>query len=184
MIWVIIIAVVLLLVFSVRKDMKKNAAVKAAAQEAGATDGVECKHIAGLGLGEGAECEIWSFTDRLQIRDKETGQTFNLAIGKIRAIEAKTETEIREVGKSVLGRAIVGNLIVPGLGAIVGGMTGVGTTKKKGPEHHYLIVNYVDAHGEVQGITFSKDGYILQLQLFAKGVKELLAQVPREAVTL
>ncbi|MFS8534839.1 MAG: hypothetical protein FWJ65_06730 [Limnochordales bacterium] len=182
-VWAVLIAAVLGLAYGLWQQSKKNAAAQAAAREAGATDGVECKHVAGLGLANGADCQVWSFPDRLEIREKESGQTFRLALAKLRAIEAKSEREIREVQRSVVGRAVIGHLLVPGIGAIVGGMSGL-NTKKKGPLHHYLIVNYVDDHGELQGITFMGDGNILRFQQFAAGVKKLKAQMPRETVTL
>lgn len=180
--WLIFAAVVLVVVVTLWQQSRRNKAAKAAAQAAGALDGVKCKHLAGLGLAEGAECEVWSFPDRIQIREKETGRIFNLALTKVRAIEAKTTQEIQKAHRSVLGRAFVGNLLVPGIGAIVGGMTGLDKTKKI--NHDCLIINYVDNDGELQGITFMDDGNILRLNQFAAGVKKLLAEVPREAVDL
>lgn len=180
--WVILIAVVLGVVVGIWVQARQNKAIRAAAQAAGALDGVKCKHLAGLGLAEGAECEVWSFPDRLEIREKETGQVFNLALSKVRAVEAKTTQEIQKAHRSVLGRAFIGNLLVPGVGAIVGGLTGLDKTKKV--NHDCLIINYTDTAGELQGVTFMDDGNILRLRQFAAGVKKLLADLPREAVEL
>lgn len=178
MFWVFVILVVGGVVAVLVTQAKQNAAVKQAAQAAGASDGVRCQHIEGLGLSKGAPCEVWAFPDQLRIRDTQTNRVFNLALDQLRAIEAKTERELREVDKSVVGRAVLGHLLVPGLGAIVGGMSGIGTKKKRGPTHHYLIVNYVDATGELKGITFSADGNLLRLQSFAAAVRKVMAERP------
>lgn len=182
MVWIFVGAAVLIIIVEIWQQSRRNKAAKSAAQAAGAIDGVKCKHLAGLGLAEGAECEVWSFPDRLEIREKETGQAFSLALGKVRAIEAKTTQEIKKANRSVLGRAFVGNLLVPGVGAIVGGLTGLDKTKKV--NHDCLIINYTDTAGELQGVTFMDDGNILRLRQFAAGVKKLLADLPREAVEL
>jgi hypothetical protein len=173
MVWVFITVVLVGAALILILQARDNAAVQKAARDAGAIDGVRCKHIEGLGIGQGADCLVWSFADRLQINDVKTKRAFNLSLSKLRAVEAKTEQEIREVHKSVVGRAIVGHLLVPGVGAIVGGMSGVGTKKKKGPEHHYLVINYVDDAGELKGITFSMDGNILRLRSFAAGAQKV-----------
>lgn len=180
--WAILIAAVLGLIYGLWQRSRQNRAVQMAAQQAGAIDGVECKHVAGLGLNEGADCQVWAYADRLEIRETESGQVFSLALAKVRAIEAKTAQEIKQAHRSILGRAVIGNLIVPGAGAIVGAMTGLDKTKKV--TRDYLIINYVDQNGELQGITFAKDGDIFRLHSFVAGVKKQLAQIPREAVTL
>lgn len=50
--------------------------------------------------------------------------------------------ELAKQNKSVVGRAVVGGLIMGPLGAIVGGMSGIGTKNVK--NNSYLVVNYWD----------------------------------------
>ena len=54
------------------------------------------------------------------------------------SLEELTKTE-----KSVIGRAVVGGLILGPFGAIVGGMSGFGK-KEKSVNIHYLVMNYWD----------------------------------------
>ena len=51
--------------------------------------------------------------------------------------------ELTKTDKSIVGRAVVGGLILGPLGAIVGGMTGIGN-KEKSVNIHYLVMNYWD----------------------------------------
>ena len=67
--------------------------------------------------------------------------------------------------KSVIGRAVVGELLLGPVGAIVGGMSGIGTktvnVKKKTkliPAKTFFVINYADEHGEIQVVTFELAG--------------------------
>jgi len=57
------------------------------------------------------------------------------------------EQEIIEIDKSVVGRAIVGGLLLGPLGAEIGGISGVGK-KKKTKYSCYLIINYIPSASE------------------------------------
>lgn len=65
----------------------------------------------------------------------------NLSIDKINIAKFMSETEIKEKSKSVGGRAVVGGILLGPLGALVGGMSGVGDKKKK-TITNYIIINY------------------------------------------
>lgn len=54
-----------------------------------------------------------------------------------------TYAQLTQVKKSVIGRAIVGHLIMGPIGAIVGGMSGIGTKDKK-REAQYAVINFWD----------------------------------------
>lgn len=58
-------------------------------------------------------------------------------------LEKTTENELIKMDKSVIGRAVVGGLILGPLGAIIGGISGIGT-KEKISEKNYLIINFWD----------------------------------------
>ena len=65
----------------------------------------------------------------------------NLNINKISSVRIFTEKEIIEKDKSVVGRAVAGTLIAGPLGTIVGGISGVGSKKKK-KNFRIMTINY------------------------------------------
>ncbi len=54
-----------------------------------------------------------------------------------------SKTELIKESKSVIGRSIAGGLLLGPLGAIVGGMSGIGHKENQGSKH-FLIINYWD----------------------------------------
>ena len=60
---------------------------------------------------------------------------------KITACEFVPEEDIQEKSKSVAGRAVIGGLVLGPVGAIVGGMSGMGT-KKNSKLRKFIIINY------------------------------------------
>ncbi len=59
------------------------------------------------------------------------------------SIKQTTGADLVKVDKSVIGRAVVGGLILGPLGSIIGGMSGIGN-KEKVKDVSYLILNYWD----------------------------------------
>lgn len=80
-------------------------------------------------------------------------QNFSINLCQIMNIGIKTESEIIEQNKNVIGRGIVGGLLFGGLGAIIGGISGTGT-KKKRINHKYLIINYKNSSEELCVMSF------------------------------
>jgi hypothetical protein len=68
----------------------------------------------------------------------------HLPISKVTYVSLDTEQEEIEKNKSVVGRAVAGSLIAGPLGAVIGGMSGIGTKKKKGKERVILTIGYTD----------------------------------------
>lgn len=60
---------------------------------------------------------------------------------QIISIKQTSRQELISKDKTVIGRAVVGGLILGPLGAIVGGMSGIGT-KEQIKNRHYLVLNY------------------------------------------
>lgn len=83
------------------------------------------------------------FESRFPNKNTKEKASANLALEKINRAGYLTETEIIEKSKSVGGRAVAGGLILGPLGALVGGMTGIGDKKKK-ETTVYAIINYSD----------------------------------------
>jgi len=59
------------------------------------------------------------------------------------SVKQTTSAELVKIDKSVIGRAAVGALILGPLGAVVGGMSGIGN-KEKVQDISYLVLNYWD----------------------------------------
>jgi hypothetical protein len=56
----------------------------------------------------------------------------------------------------VLARAVVGNLLVPGIGGIIGGISGIGDKKKSYALSNYLfVINFKNNDGNNSEIVFS-----------------------------
>ena len=76
---------------------------------------------------------------------KALGLTANHEIHNSQIISLKqtSREELKKTDKSVIGRAVVGGVILGPLGAIVGGMSAFGN-KEKSVNIHYLVMNYWD----------------------------------------
>lgn len=90
---------------------------------------------------EDKEVKIQSKFENKKTKEKKK---VSLNLNKLNKIAALSDREIIEKQKSVGGRALAGGLILGPLGAIVGGMSGVGTKTKKGDLTNYIILNYND----------------------------------------
>jgi len=66
---------------------------------------------------------------------------------QIISIKRTSREELAKTDKSVIGRAVVGGLILGPLGAIVGGMSGIGN-KEEIKNKHYLVINFWDIENE------------------------------------
>lgn len=152
---------------------KKNKKVRQEALEQGAYDGVVSQHIEGLGIGN-VSCKILAYDDFIQIESLVNSQMFKIPAERVRAFVTKSQQEFEELDRSVVGRALVGTLLVPGIGTIIGGMSGLKTKKKK-QRSFYLIINFVDASGELKGVTFQDDLNISRLNSFTNAVNTRLS---------
>ncbi len=106
---------------------------------------VQVPHRSGVpGINENWPCEliIRPDDDRLEIRPRMSKKdSVYLPLNKVIQAGVVTEQEIIEKSKSVVGRAVLGGLILGPVGAIVGGTSGVGKKEKK-VTHAYFIINY------------------------------------------
>lgn len=92
--------------------------------------------------------------DRLIIKGKFSNiQEVNLKYEQITGITCTTEKEIIDKNKSVVGRAAIGGVLLGPLGAIVGGMSGVGNKQQK-KTRYYMIINYKSRDGETKILSF------------------------------
>ena len=127
------------------------------------------------GLKNGTPVAVGILNDLLTVRKRLEKETFYfLELNKLKKAEILTDTQILEQQKSVIGRAAVGGLILGPLGAIVGGMSGIGNKSKK-ETRHYLIINYISPEGE-KAISFEIVGASIGWDKLVKKLKEHCCQ--------
>ena len=96
--------------------------------------------------------------DKVEIRQIMFGkEVAYLSYNQITAAEKVSEQQIKEVDKSVIGRAVVGGVLLGPLGAVVGGASGIGT-KKKTEYKDYFVINYNASSGEPAVLSFEMVG--------------------------
>lgn len=82
---------------------------------------------------------------------------------QIISLKQTSQEELSKTDKSVIGRAVFGGLILGPLGAIVGGMSGIGS-KEKFVNKHYLVINYWDIETKsAQTLLISGDKTLIQV---------------------
>ena len=95
----------------------------------------------------------------------------HLNYDQINNVEIISEKDIIEKQKSVVGRAVVGELLLGPLGAIVGGMSGIGD-KSKSETHYYLVINYISKDNTTEALSFEIVGASLHSSSFIKELKQ------------
>lgn len=83
----------------------------------------------------------------------------NLKYEQITAANVVTKKEVLETSKNSLGRAAVGGVLLGPLGAIVGGISGVGN-KKSEQLNYYIVINYLSKENEVRIMSFEIGGFV------------------------
>lgn len=81
---------------------------------------------------------------------------------------------ITKKNKSVVGRAIVGGILTGGIGAVVGGMSGIGS-KKTVKKTHYLVIKYKSKDNEIKVLSL-KMTWLVNLAEFTKAVNKRINQ--------
>lgn len=106
---------------------------------------------------------------------------FYIRYEQICGVAIVTEKEVIEANKSVVGRAVVGGVLLGPLGAVVGGISGVGS-KKETVNRGYLVINYhqTDSPEDTRVVSLEIVGATLGIDKFVKILKEKCAiQEPR-----
>lgn len=112
--------------------------------------------------------------DKVEIKQRiGKNQPAYLSYNQITAVGMVNEKEVKETDKSVLGRAAVGGLLLGPLGAVVGGMSGIGT-KKKELDKEYFVINYIStSNNQTSAISFEIVGATIGFEPFLVKLKEL-----------
>lgn len=151
------------------------------------TGNVSCAftHIDGInGLPKGSKIKATMDDEnkRLEIKALSiNSESIFIRYSQLCGVSMLTEKEIQEANKSVLGRAAVGGVLLGPLGAIVGGMSGVGT-KQKSETHYYVVLNYKPSSSpeNIEVISFEPEA-LTSWSKFFKRVKEECSTQPAAA---
>jgi hypothetical protein len=100
-------------------------------------------------IGAGAIVELALYDTYVTMHVMMKKQIVRLRYDQITDVYHGPRTEYIQKNKSVIGRAIIGGVLLGPIGAVVGGTSGVGTNKKKDVQK-VLIISYIDAHDKEQ----------------------------------
>lgn len=145
----ILIPIMVLIIMGIRKSRKKRKANKDAIRQSGILSYTVFHHVDGLPIPENIECEVKSYTDRIEFKAGTT--KIKLARKKITDMCLKFDTEIQNQAVSSVGGAIAGGVMFGTLGAIIGGRV---KNKKVATTTQYLIITYTGEQGELKYIGF------------------------------
>ncbi len=105
-------------------------------------------HLNGLPLPTGEFFPVLVFKGCILINGK-----YKLEAQKITGVYLSNEQEVIKKEKSALGRALVGGVFLGPIGAVVGGLSGVGNNKTI-KDHTLLIITYISEENESKSIVF------------------------------
>ena len=115
--------------------------------------------------------DVALYKNHLIVKSPIIKQEITLNYSQITDVFYGLQTEITDKNKSVIGRALVGGLLLGGVGAIVGGISGIGTKKKK-DTRKFFIISYKSNSGDDQFLQF-EDTRMYKGSKVAKKLKEL-----------
>lgn len=84
--------------------------------------------------------KVFLHTHGIKIANDSSYTLLDIHNSQIISFKQTTKSELVYMDKSVIGRAVLGGLILGPLGAVIGGMSGIGT-KQKFQDKSYLIIN-------------------------------------------
>lgn len=133
-----------------------------------------CSGIPGFARGVAVNATLENAEKRLRIQLRASkNPPVYLAYSQICGVSIVTEQQIEQVQKGVLGRAAVGGVLLGPVGAIVGGMTGLGTEKKVS-SRSYVILNYHPASvpDQIKIVSLEIVGATMGLAKFVSEIRE------------
>lgn len=104
-------------------------------------------------LAEGWMYDVALYEDHLEIKMPLGKDKTTLLYSQITDVEYGSVTEIVEKNKSVIGRAVAGGILLGGLGAVIGAVSGTGKKETK-KRHLYFMISYTSADGEDKYLSF------------------------------
>lgn len=104
-------------------------------------------------LSKGLMYDVALYADHLEIRLPLHKEKTTLLYSQITDIEYGSRTELVEKSKSVIGRALAGGILLGGVGAVIGAVSGTGKKQKK-ETHLYFIISYTATDGDEKYLIF------------------------------
>jgi len=147
-IFLIVIAIIFIVIVMMRNMGKK---MRKKISDLGAVEFLMASHVAGLPISNGSPANLFACPDKLVIEFKD--QKFEIENRRISNFASLNERDIEQINKNVIGRAVVGGILLGGLGAIVSGMSDIGT-KNKSKMRNFFVINYIDLNGNVAVVSF------------------------------
>lgn len=133
--------------------------------------------IDGYGKGLAVELALNSDRECLIIKSRIVKKPdVNLEFSRIIGVNVISEKDIIENNKSVTGRAIVGGVLLGPLGAIVGGMSGIGN-KCKSETHYFIVINYKSKEAEIKVLSFEIVGASLHWASFVEELRSKIKEI-------
>ena len=120
-------------------------------------DALRCPlvYLSGLPLlVEQTQCIISLAEEKIIIQTMDNTQKFELDFSQIINIQQNTNQQITEKKKSVIKRGIVGDVLMGSTGAIIGGLSGLGTKEQSQIVHDLIIVYTTSNTNETKTLTF------------------------------
>ena len=112
--------------------------------------------------------------DRIEFKQRVgKNQPIHLMLSQITKFGIVNEKQIEEVDKSIVKRAVVGGLLLGPLGAIVGGIDGIGK-KEKIQEKKYFVINY-NSNNEEKALPLEIVGATIGINKF---IENLMKKCP------
>ncbi|TQK41989.1 hypothetical protein FB479_11690 [Brevibacillus sp. AG162] len=113
---------------------------------------VQTNYVSGIkGLSDGVKVTLHLYPDKLAINNKQF-----ISLERIKSAKAFNEDQLQEKQKSVIKRAIAGGILLGPLGAVVGGISGVGT-KTKQQQVLFMTLDYTSVDGNEENAIFVSD---------------------------
>lgn len=111
------------------------------------------------------------YDDYLELTAPMSKQPVTLNYNQITDVYYGIEAQITEKSKSPIARAVVGGLLLGGVGAVVGAASGTGAKQKK-EYKHLFVISYTSSSGETAFLLF-EDTRKFKGEKLARKLKEL-----------
>lgn len=161
---IVIIAVVLLAVIGMVASKK----TKNHAKNLGAKESAIALHMHGIpNVSQNEQAKIFLMEDKMIIDANK--KTFELKYEQLTAVAGLQKSELLKKDKSVIGRGVVGGLVLGPLGAIIGGVSGIGQKNIKGD---FLVLNYSSSDSNETNVLIFDTKNFMIAQKLAKFISE------------
>ena len=133
------------------------------------------KNITGLPLDKGAVVSVKKTEEGINIEYFQSNYNVFIRYSNIINIVNRNYTEEEIKNKSVVGRALVGGILTGGIGAVVGGMSGIGSKTKKKTVPAFEIL-YTE--NGIEKTILLEDYWLIGTSKFMNSIKEKSSEIP------